>query len=53
LKPAILGWFKAKNGQRYQQMINEILASPYKLMWLGYIFKYLFVLPRLPKKIKV
>jgi uncharacterized protein (DUF4415 family) len=27
LEPDILAWFKAKNGQRYQQMINETLRD--------------------------
>jgi uncharacterized protein (DUF4415 family) len=27
LEPDILAWFKAKNGQRYQKMINETLRD--------------------------
>ena len=27
LEPDILAWFKAKNGQHYQQMINETLRD--------------------------
>lgn len=27
LEPDILAWFKAKSGQRYQQMINETLRD--------------------------